>query len=89
MATELEWQNLVKAMEWSLGPESDKDARHELQDGLLAADLNRFQQVKNGFHETQRHKGGQGARDAFDSWAKVSQSKIYNMGRGILKLPPI
>lgn len=88
MATALEWQNTDVGMRWSLTDAgADKDGKHEMQDGLLAADVNRMAQVKNGFHKTQRHS--QGARDAFDNCARENQGRLYNMGRAILGLGPV
>jgi hypothetical protein len=89
MATELGWKNTDANMQWSLGPQSDKDGRQEMQDGLLAADVRRMGQVKNGFHTTQSGDQKRGERDSFDACCQEDERKVYNMGRRILGLGPV
>ena len=87
MATALEWQNTEANMRYSLtNGGADEDGKHKMQDGLLAADVNRIGQVQIGFYETQ---GNQGIRDAFDNCKSEDQRRLYNMGRTIIGLGPL
>lgn len=86
MATNLDWANTTENMRFSLGPQSNEKGRQKMQDGLLAADVNRMGQVKDGFYDTQNDRG---VRDSFDACARENQGRLYNIGRSILGLPPV
>jgi hypothetical protein len=86
MATDSDWSNTTNNMRWSLGPQSDQGGRQEMQDGLLAGDVNRMGEVKDGFYRTQNKRD---VRDSFDACAHDNQGRLYNIGRSILGLPGV
>jgi hypothetical protein len=86
MATDSDWSNTTNNMRWSLGPQSNKQGRQDMQDGLLAGDVNRMGEVKNGFYETQ-NKGD--VRASFDACASENQGRLYNIGRSLMGLPGV
>lgn len=86
MATQSDWDNTTNNMRWSLSGQSDEDGRKTMVDGLVAGDVNRMGEVKNGFFATQRDGH---IRDSFDACARENQGRLYNIGRSILGLPAV
>ena len=80
------WQRVEGDMLWSLKTGPSVKGRGKMEDGLRKGNVNFMGEVEIGFDEGQID---QSVKANFKSCKDDDQTRLYNLGRQIIGLPPV